>query len=125
MKPLQRKMRNTSKSVTILVLVDSVLQYNSEQAIKQSKSSHNPCFSGQCFAMSLIQESPLVRLLFVTILVLVDSVLQYCMNFDLRFFAKVTILVLVDSVLQYKRKSYEFERQIEVTILVLVDSVLQ
>ena len=47
------------------------------------------------------------------------------MNFDLRFFAKVTILVLVDSVLQYKRKSYEFERQIEVTILVLVDSVLQ
>ena len=81
MKPLQRKMRNTSKSVTILVLVDSVLQYNSEQAIKQSKSSHNPCFSGQCFAMSLIQESPLVRLLFVTILVLVDSVLQYGIEF--------------------------------------------
>ena len=37
--------------VTILVLVDSVLQLNLLIPLNKVNMSHNPCFSGQCFAI--------------------------------------------------------------------------
>ena len=37
--------------VTILVLVDSVLQSNNQTNKVKYKCCHNPCFSRQCFAM--------------------------------------------------------------------------
>ena len=39
------------KLVTILVLVDSVLQFTLTERGLQLQPSHNPCFSGQCFAI--------------------------------------------------------------------------
>ncbi len=45
---------NTSDDgVTILVLVDSVLQFEKIFHNNCEKLRHNPCFSGQCFAMLL------------------------------------------------------------------------
>ncbi len=65
-----------------------------------ARGSHNPCFSGQCFAINeLIVVESIDEA--VTILVLVDSVLQYKDFKNLLVFLNVTILVLVDSVLQY------------------------
>ena len=86
--------------VTILVLVDSVLQffeiefmpdeYRKSQSLFQwtvfcnlsphilestGGKSHNPCFSGQCFAINRNKKD--YKKLLVTILVLVDSVLQF------------------------------------------------
>ncbi len=61
-------------SVTILVLVDSVLQYMNLNIMKQKGYRHNPCFSGQCFAIDAKDNKKAV--IAVTILVLVDSVLQ-------------------------------------------------
>ncbi len=64
-------------------------------------ASHNPCFSGQCFAiLEELIEMEWVKI--VTILVLVDSVLQLLVRIRCLPFMIVTILVLVDSVLQYK-----------------------
>ena len=40
--------------VTILVLVDSVLQLNPTNQNVNWSFSHNPCFSGQCFAIVYI-----------------------------------------------------------------------
>ena len=37
--------------VTILVLVDSVLQYLKGENMSYYDLGHNPCFSGQCFAI--------------------------------------------------------------------------
>ena len=42
------------KLVTILVLVDSVLQFTLTERGLQLQPSHNPCFSGQCFAIGRI-----------------------------------------------------------------------
>ncbi len=69
------KMVKDGEIVTILVLVDSVLQYPINVMYGFQKQSHNPCFSGQCFAISrncITSANPYE----VTILVLVDSVLQ-------------------------------------------------
>ena len=63
---------------------------------------HNPCFSGQCFAIDLVED--LKKSDDVTILVLVDSVLQYFYEYDYIINQIVTILVLVDSVLQSSNK---------------------
>ena len=75
-RPLCR--RKKSRKVTILVLVDSVLQYMTlpKYVSKDLKVRHNPCFSGQCFAIKM-DFKKLAEPGKVTILVLVDSVLQY------------------------------------------------
>ncbi len=61
--------------VTILVLVDSVLQYNGRKNLSGMLKSRNPCFSGQCFAIEQLPYN-LPSGNRVAILVLVDSVLQ-------------------------------------------------
>ena len=62
--------------VTILILVDGFLQYDSE--------NHNMIFVG-----------------FVTILILVDGFLQYGTSAHIYLPKEVTILILVDGFLQY------------------------
>ena len=40
-------------NVTILVLVETPLQYLRNEPIRALRSSHNPCFSGNSFAIQL------------------------------------------------------------------------
>ena len=52
-KLLYEKIKPTYSDVTILVLVDSVLQWDEQYgAWFDDEYRHNPCFSGQCFAIS-------------------------------------------------------------------------
>ena len=55
--------------------MDSVLQYK-HNFLFNIICSHNPCFSGQCFAIETGAKD-FKEVFDVTILVLVDSVLQY------------------------------------------------
>ena len=46
--------RLRSSLVAILVLVDSVLQFEEGQVVDREQFCRNPCFSGQCFAMKTV-----------------------------------------------------------------------
>ena len=105
--------------------MDSVLQYKERLIYQEYKEGHNPCFSGQCFAIQVVGlaltgydqcHNPCFsgqcfamntigllrcRQILVTILVLVDSVLQCLISLLDLLIVHVTILVLVDSVLQW------------------------
>ena len=62
-------------SISILVLVECVLQLNIILTTGKEKSSRNPCFSGMCFAIQKPTKSD-TQMSMVATLVLVDSVLQ-------------------------------------------------
>ena len=78
--------------------MDNVLQWENPFAEELEIMSHNPCFSGQCFAIEL--EFWVGNSESVTILVLVDNVLQWEQERKNKIVEGVTILVLVDNVLQ-------------------------
>ncbi len=62
------------QQVTILVLLDYVLQLMLSDVIYENFECHNPCFIRLCFAILEDQEKK--TLIKVTILVLLDYVLQ-------------------------------------------------
>ena len=105
--------------------MDSVLQYHTNQVKKHCSDSHNPCFSGQCFAIKQGRQrrrptkwshNPCFS----------GQCFAMILNNDFyKRFTIVTILVLVDSVLQYVEVDLICTDPPYVTILVLVDSVLQ
>ena len=85
-------------------------------------SSHNPCFSGNSFAIEMRLKN--VDVYRVTILVLVETPLQFRKHQHYESLQNVTILVLVETPLQFFAKR-ETSQKKPVTILVLVETPLQ
>ena len=101
---IQPQLFKYHKTVTILILVDSFLQYGNCNC----KQCHNPYFSRQFSAIMVEIRTP-AEYARVTILILVDSFLQFRVYFRRKKNKYVTILILVDSFLQQEiKKIYNY-----------------
>ena len=88
-------------TVTILILIDGFLQYDSRQKKIKRELSHNPYFNRWFSAMNNTDFMNLYRQM-VTILILIDGFLQCVkMKININNVKIVTILILIDGFLQY------------------------
>ena len=122
--------KNDDWNVTVSNVSQSLFQWtvfcnqSDSEKMQSILSNHNPCFSGQCFAIANTPKGQ-------PALMISQSLFQwtvFCNDLrreNLRKRICITILVLVDSVLQYIKPEKGFEPLLLITILVLVDSVLQ
>ena len=109
--------------VSILVLMDVVLQLASQYGVNLHAGRFNPCFNGCCSSTSS-KPAGALWLSTVSILVLMDVVLQLIFLHTRYKSDCVSILVLMDVVLQ-PCTSVPLVNPEVVSILVLMDVVLQ
>ena len=122
---IQRR-RNDKKSkqeVTILILLETLLQFEAQKYIDYGKFCHNPYFTGNSFAIEVVEHQLLM-------IVPSQSLFYWKLFCNLRTSnceiipTEVTILILLETLLQYNPICF-INDLVRVTILILLETLLQ